>query len=65
MVKKISFKISKTGEVTVEVTGAVGSECDDLTRPFEQKLGDLRSKQLKEVYYADNTETENQPLEDR
>jgi hypothetical protein len=48
--KKIRIKISKTGEQTLEVTGAHGDECIEFTRVLEQRLGDPDTRELKPEY---------------
>lgn len=47
MPKEIVFEIDGDGAVTVEGKGFVGSECETLTRPIEEALGDVESRQYK------------------
>jgi hypothetical protein len=56
MVKKIKFNISKTGEVNLEVLGAVGKECEKLTEDFESLLGSISNKTFKDEYYQTKEE---------
>ena len=56
MVKKIKFKISKDGSIDLEVLGAKGNECEELTSSFEKELGVVIHKEQKEEYYQSNTE---------
>lgn len=56
MVKKIKFNISKTGEVNLEVLGAIGKECEEFTEDFELLLGTLSNKSFKDEYYQTQEE---------
>ena len=58
MVKKIKFQISPTGEVNLSVEGAVGAECEALSRPFEQELGIVAKKEYKDSFYQEAVSTE-------
>ena len=49
--KEIRFKINDEGEISLEVIGAQGAECDDLTAPFEESLGVIAKKTRKEAYF--------------
>jgi len=59
----INFRISKTGEVKLEVSGAEGSVCEDLTRVFEQELGVVTDVQRKPEYFLDHLSTDVQVFE--
>lgn len=52
MVKKLRFTIDANGGVKLDVEGAIGKECDDLTRDFESRLGFVASKERKDSFYA-------------
>lgn len=56
MVKKIKFNISSTGEVNLSVEGVQGSSCEELSRPFEEVLGKVGSRELKDSYYQEATD---------
>ena len=58
MSKKIEFVIKKDGKVELDVQGACGEECKDLTAPFEDALGVVDSVDVKPAYYdeLDNLE---------
>ncbi|MCB0418815.1 MAG: DUF2997 domain-containing protein [Bdellovibrionaceae bacterium] len=56
MVKKITFKIDKAGEVQVEVDGFSGASCEEFTEPFEAAIGAVLKKEYKDAYYAENNE---------
>ena len=49
--KKILFKINDEGEVSMEVQGAIGASCDELSAPFEVELGVISTKERKIEYY--------------
>lgn len=60
----IKFTIKQDGTVTEEVIGAVGQECENLTRSIDDKLGKVTQKLFKPQYYNPNTtkNEENVPL---
>ena len=60
----IKFTIKQDGTVTEEVIGAVGQECEHLTRSIDDKLGKVTQKLFKPEYYNPNTtkNEENVPL---
>ena len=47
----IKFMIRQDGTVTEEVIGAVGNECENLTRNIEEKLGVVQTVEHKPEYY--------------
>jgi len=57
MAKKIKFHISSDGEVKLDVEGAVGNECEAMTKPFEEALGIVADRKHKDSYYSQTTET--------
>lgn len=57
MVKKIRFRITEDGEVTTEVEGAAGAECEAMTAPFEAALGTVSQREYKDAYYNAASET--------
>ncbi len=59
MVKKIKFTIDAQGEVQLDVQGTVGSECEQLTEAFEERLGALARRDLKDAYYQ-TTQTDHE-----
>lgn len=48
----ITVTISKTGQVTIDVVGAVGSSCTELTKALEHALGEVVHQDLKPEFYA-------------
>ena len=51
----IKFTIKQDGTVTEEVIGAVGNECENLTRNIEEKLGVVQTVEHKPEYYQSLT----------
>ena len=54
----IKFTIKQDGTVTEEVIGAVGNECESLTRNIEEKLGVVQRVEHKPEYYEQKQTTE-------
>ena len=59
----IKFVIHQDGTVTEEVIGAVGNECESLTKNIEEKLGVVQRVEHKPEYYQQNTVEENVSLQ--
>ncbi len=55
--QKIKFTISQDGLVTEEVFGAIGNECQDITKSIEDKLGDVTYIETKPEYYQQKNVT--------
>ena len=53
-IEKIKFNISSDGEVMLNVEGVVGKKCNDLSYPFEQRLGIVSKKELKDSFFVEN-----------
>ena len=49
--QSIKFIIRQDGTVTEEVIGAVGNECESLTKNIEEKLGVVQRVERKPEYY--------------
>ena len=49
--QSIKFTIKQDGTVTEEVIGAVGNECESLTKNIEEKLGVVQRVEHKPEYY--------------
>ena len=49
--QSIKFIIKQDGTVTEEVIGAVGNECENLTKNIEDKLGVVQRVEHKPEYY--------------
>ena len=54
----IKFIIRQDGTVTEEVIGAVGNECERLTKNIEDKLGVVQRVEHKPEYYEQKQTTE-------
>jgi len=55
--QSIKFKIRQDGTVTEEVIGAVGDECESLTKNIEEKLGVVQRVEHKPQYYQQKQTT--------
>ena len=54
----IKFSIKQDGTVTEEVIGAVGNECESLTKNVEERLGTVQLRDQKPEYYQQKVTTE-------
>ena len=50
----LKFTIRQDGIVTEEVTGATSTECLEITKSIEEKLGTLETRQFKPEFYSNN-----------
>lgn len=55
--EELEISISNTGEVTINVIGAKGKSCIDMTKDLEESLGLIKSFEKKSEFYQqeDNT----------
>ena len=53
----LKFTIRQDGLVTEEVFGAVGNECQDITKSIEEKLGNVTYVEPKLEYYQQENVT--------
>ena len=53
----IKFTIRQDGTVTEEVIGAVGNECENLTKHVEERLGIVKNVEHKPEYYEQKQTT--------
>tara|TARA_Y100001963_G_C6689610_1_gene403988 strand:+ start:290 stop:502 length:213 start_codon:yes stop_codon:yes gene_type:complete len=56
--QKIKFTIRQDGTVTEEVMGVVGTDCENLTKRVEERLGEVQNVQHKPEYYQQKVTTE-------
>ena len=56
--QKIKFNIRQDGTVTEEVMGVVGTDCENLTKRVEERLGEVQNVQHKQEYYQQKVTTE-------
>ena len=59
----LKFTIRQDGLVTEEVFGAVGNECQDITKSIEEKLGKVSYLETKPEYYQQQVNTEDVTLQ--
>ena len=52
--RSIKFTIKQDGTVIEEVMGAVGNECENLTKKIEERLGQVERREHKVEYYQQN-----------
>ena len=55
--QKLKFSIRQDGTVSEEVFGAVGNECENITRSIEEKLGNVNYVETKPEYYQQENVT--------
>ena len=63
--QKIKFTIRQDGLVTEEVFGAVGNECQDITKSIEEKLGNVNYVETKPEYYQNNVTLQHDTNQDQ
>ena len=56
--KTIKFTIRQDGTVTEEVMGVVGTDCENLTKRIEERLGVVEKVEHKPEYYQQKQTTE-------
>ena len=56
--QKIKFTIRQDGTVTEEVMGVVGTDCENLTKRIEERLGVVERVEHKLDYYQQKQTTE-------
>ena len=61
----LKFTIRQDGLVTEEVFGAVGNECQDITKSIEEKLGNVTYLETKPEYYQNNVTLQHDTNEDQ
>ena len=55
--QRLKFSIRQDGTVSEEVFGAVGNECENITRSIEEKLGNVIYVETKPEYYQQENVT--------
>ena len=63
--QKLKFSIRQDGLVSEEVFGAVGNECQDITKSIEEKLGNVTYVETKPEYYQNNVTLQHDTNEDQ
>ena len=56
--QSIKFTIRQDGTVTEEVMGVVGTDCENLTKRIEERLGTVERVEHKPEYYQQKQTTE-------
>ena len=51
MSQTLKFTIRQDGDVTEEVIGVIGNQCQELTKSIEEKLGEVSYVETKPEYY--------------
>jgi len=54
--KKIRIRIGKDGKTMLSVEGVQGSACVDLTKAFEEAIGDVQERRLCKEYHEEASE---------
>lgn len=52
--REIQFTIDDNGEVSIQVLGVKGAECEKLTREMEEALGIVKARQHTSEYWQSN-----------
>ena len=55
--QQIKFTIRQDGLVSEEVFGAIGNECQDITKSIEENLGEVTYIETKPEYYQQENVT--------
>ena len=63
--QKLKFSIRQDGTVAEEVFGAVGNECENITRSIEEKLGNVNYVDTQPEYYQNNVTLQHDTNEDQ
>lgn len=56
---EFQVRIDPTGEILIEVMGAQGPVCTDLTAFLEEALGTVQDRRFKSEYYTGQIHTDN------
>jgi hypothetical protein len=54
--KKIRIRIGRDGKATISVEGVQGPSCLDLTKAFEQAIGEVQERRLCKEYHEEVSE---------
>jgi len=53
MVKKLLFKINPDGSTEMKVEGVAGASCEEFSRPFEEALGEVTTRERTDDYWKE------------
>lgn len=56
--KQIDFTIDEEGNVSIEVKGVAGADCEKLTREIEEALGIVSERSRTSEFYIPTAQTE-------
>lgn len=62
--REIQFQIDDEGNVSIQVKGASGGECERITREIEEALGIVQSRERTSEFYIQAETTEKLSLDD-
>ena len=62
--KQIDFTIDDEGNVSIEVKGVAGADCEKLTREIEEALGIVSERSRTSEYYIQTEQQERIKLDD-
>ena len=62
--KQIDFTIDEEGNVSIQVKGVAGAECEKLTREIEEALGIVSERTRTSEYYIQTTQNEGIKLDE-
>ncbi|MCB9738986.1 MAG: DUF2997 domain-containing protein [Deltaproteobacteria bacterium] len=62
--REIQFKIDDEGNVSIEVKGVSGGECERITREIEEALGIVTARERTSEFYIQAETTEKISLDD-
>ena len=62
--KQIDFTIDEEGNVSIQVKGVAGAECEKLTREIEAALGIVSERTRTSEYYIQGEQSEKISLDD-
>jgi len=55
--EKLIIDIKPGGDVKIDVECVTGAQCQDLTKLIEERLGNVKSEELKDEFYQEESGT--------
>ncbi len=62
--KKIRIRIGRDGKTAMQVEGVAGPGCLELTKAFEQAIGEVEERTLCDAYHQEVSEEVSEDLEE-
>lgn len=62
--KKMRIRIGKDGKATVKVEGVSGPGCVELTKAFEEAIGEVEERELTDAYHEEVQEDVSEDIEE-